>query len=432
MLRFLPALILLATVLAPAHAVAQNPFLQNQGRRVIKSIQFEGYERTKLYVLERELGMSAGDDYDAAAVNDAWARLEQLPFIAYIEIETDRPRPGEVELLINVVEEDILRWQLGLEYSRRLEPRWYGDVRLGAVNLLGRADELELQLDAWALRRARLRWANPWILGAAKLGVRVEVGAFAHQWVYDPAPDATNSEFAVEGGLWREFGDMKLSLAGRWRHSELDDIPAFPDSNTFGPQIGNGQPRVKVDEPALLASIGYDNRDSEFYPGRGVDAAVDFVYAAPNGDFNDWSTVDLSLATFVPLPWIHTIGGYVTRRFASDPLPWYERSYFGGPDDLRGVPFASRRGDEHIRASLEIRRPLFVVPLRAGRSIGLGLHAFSDWGAAWEHDEHLSDQKLANSFGAGAHFNFNTYNYRFEWAHHDGENTFVFEDHFTF
>jgi hemolysin activation/secretion protein len=81
---------------------------------------------------------------------------------------------------------------------------------------------------------------------------------------------------------------------------------------------------------------------------------------------------------------------------------------------------------------VEIRRPLFVVPLRAGRSIGLGLHAFSDWGAAWEYDASMSDQRFDNSVGLGAHFNFNTYNYRFEWAHHDGENFFVFEDHFTF
>ena len=60
------------------------------------------------------------------------------------------------------------------------------------------------------------------------------------------------------------------------------------------------------------------------------------------------------------------------------------------------------------------------------------VHAFSDWGAAWEYNEDMADQKFQNSFGLGAHFNFNTYNYRFEWAHHDGENFFIFEDHFTF
>lgn len=433
MSRFVPVLLLGLGLLLPIPAAAQNPFLQNQGRRDITVIEFTGYERTKLYVLERELGFKVGDEYDAAAVNDAWSRLEQLPFIAYVEIGTERPSPGEVELHITVVEEGILQWQLGLDYSRRLDSNWYGDVRLGTINALGRADELELQLDAWALRQARLRWHNPWILGDLHLGVFAEVGAFQHEWVYSPAPDAERTEFAGSTGIWRDFGPgFRVSLAGRWRRSELDDIPMSAESGDIGPNIPMGATSTTVDETAVLASIGFDNRDSPFYPSRGLDTSVDLVHGIVSNDYSDWTTIDVSAAGFVPVPWLHTIGGLVTRRFAPDPLPWYERTYYGGPDDLRGVAFASDRGDERIRASLEIRRPLFVVPLRAGRSIGLGLHTFADWGTAWEHGEHLSDQRLDHSFGAGAHFNFNTYNYRFEWARHGDENFFVFEDHFTF
>lgn len=432
MLRILLPL-LLATILSPAVAEAQNPFLENQGRRTIQSISFDGYERTKLYVLERELGFAVGDDYDAAAINDAWARLEELPFVAYVEIETERPRPGEVELEITVIEEGVFRWQLGLDYSRRLDSRWYGDVRLGTVNAMGRADELELQLNAWALRQARLRWSNPWILGAARLGVYADVGVFNHAWVYNPAPDAETTEFAIESGLWREFGPgFSVSLAGRWRHNKLDDIPDPGTAGSFGANVPSGDRSVELDEGSVLASVGFDNRDSEFYPSRGLDANIKLVMAQLSDGYDPWTTVDLSLTAFVPVPWIHTIGGFVTHRIAADRLPWYERTFYGGPEDLRGVEFGSQRGDERLRASVEIRRPLFVVPLRAGRSIGLGVHGFSDWGAAWEYDESMSDQKFQNSFGLGAHFNFNTYNYRFEWARFGDENFFVFEDHFTF
>jgi len=433
MLRILLQMMLLATILSPAAVLAQNPFLENQGRRTIKAIRFEGHERTRLYVLERELGFSVGDDYDAAAVNDAWARLEELPFVAYIEIETERPRPGEVELDITVVEEGIFRWQLGLDYSRRLDSRWYGDLRLGTVNALGRADELELRLNAWALRQARLRWTNPWILGAARLGVYADVGIFNHEWVYNPAPDAETTEFAVEAGLWREFGPgFHASVAGRWRHNELDNIPDPIAPAVFLSGSPTGDRSVALEEGSVLATVGFDNRDSQFYPSRGLDASVDLVMASLSDDFDPWTTLDLSMTAFVPVPWIHTIGGFVTRRITPDRLPWYERTFYGGPEDLRGVEFGSQRGDERLRASVEIRRPLFVVPLRAGRSIGLGVHAFSDWGAAWEHEEDISDQQFQNSFGLGAHFNFNTYNYRFEWARFGNENFYVFEDHFTF
>jgi outer membrane protein assembly factor BamA len=433
MLRSLLGLLLLAALCVPGAASAQNPFLQNQGKRTIQAIEFDGHERTKLYVLERELGFRVGDEFDPVELNDAWARLEQLPFIAYVEIETNRPGPGLVELDIHVEEEGIFRWQLGLDYSRRVDPKWYGDLRLRLENTLGRADVLELQLNAWALNQARLRWSNPWILGPTRLGIYADVGAFEHDWVYAPAPDARNREFAVEAGLAREFHPgFHASVAGRWRKASLDDIPDGDVQPAFGPGTPIDGSEVSVDEGAVLVSAGFDNRDSRYYPGRGINARADFVYGAPSGAFEDWNTLDLTLGAFVPVPLLTTLGGFVTHRTASTSLPWYERTYFGGPDDLRGIAFASRRGDEHLRASVEIRRPLFVVPLRAGRSIGLGLHAFSDWGAAWEYDQSISDQRFDNSFGLGAHFNFNTYNYRFEWAVHDGESFFVFEDHFTF
>jgi outer membrane protein assembly factor BamA len=220
MLRSLLGLLVVATVLVPARASAQNPFLENQGKRTIQAIEFQGYERTKLYVLERELRFEVGDDFDPVELNDAWARLEQLPFIAYVEVETNRPQPGVVELVFKVEEERIFRWMVGLEYSRRVSPRWYGAVTMSLVNTLGRADVLDLQLNAWGLNQARLRWSNPWVLGPAKLGVYADVGAFRHDWVFSPAPDARNGEFAFEGGVWRDFGPgFHDSVAGRWRHN---------------------------------------------------------------------------------------------------------------------------------------------------------------------------------------------------------------------
>jgi outer membrane protein assembly factor BamA len=430
MLRYLWLMLAAVGLLWSTSAFAQNPFLDKHGERTVRSISITGNERTKLYVLERELGFGVGDPYDSGAVADAWARLEELPYIAYVEIETARPAPGQVELEIRVVEEPVFWWRIGLEYSRRYDSAWYGDLRMGALDGLGRGDSLELRLDAWALRQARLRWTNPWILGRARLGVYADVGIRDHDWVYEPVPDARNTEFAVEAGIRREFEPGFFGqLAARWRWIQLSNLP---DAGDPGGSILPTGDSVDLQEPGGILTFGFDNRDSRYYPNRGLDARASFAFGAPDAYDDYWSTFDLTLKGFVPIPLIHTLGGMVTRRWASEPLPWYERTYYGGPEDLRGVPFGSDRGDERLRASIEIRRPLLIVPLRGGRSIGLGLHAFHDWGTAWAYDESLSDQKLDGSYGLGAHFNFNTYNYRFEWARFDGENFFIFEDHFTF
>jgi len=100
---------------------------------------------------------------------------------------------------------------------------------------------------------------------------------------------------------------------------------------------------------------------------------------------------------------------------------------------LRGIDFGTVRGDQSYLATVEWRRPFFVLPLRDGKAIGLGLHVFHDWGQAAPRGVHLTDLQPRWDYGAGVHFNFGARNYRFEWARTDADETvFVFEDRFTF
>ena len=61
------------------------------------------------------------------------------------------------------------------------------------------------------------------------------------------------------------------------------------------------------------------------------------------------------------------------------------------------------------------------------------MHAFRDWGKAWERDRGAGSRPLHRSWGLGAHFVLGTLALRFEWARaEDRKNAFQFEDHFAF
>ncbi len=152
-----------------------------------------------------------------------------------------------------------------------------------------------------------------------------------------------------------------------------------------------------------------------------------------SGEVSSYSYVDLLLAGYQAVPYLGVLASRVSYRGTDDSLPVYERSYLGGPEDIRGVEFSSVRGDENFLATIEIRHPVFLVPLRDGRAVGLGFHAFVDWGTAWEAAQSIKDADMRHSGGIGLHINLNTYNLRFEWAFsdHDG-NSFIFADQFTF
>jgi len=398
-------------------AAAQNPFLKEQAPRVIKEIQITGNTTTKEYVLRRELGFQEGDVYDDDALNDAWYRLEQLNFIAYVDIQVERSAPGEVILKIQIEEDNRFDWRPYLRWERRFD--WLYGLSGQMINFRGRAETLWARAYAGHKQHLSLGWQNPWILGRTHLGVGVSGYYERYRFVYLP--------FRLEdaGGsldLWHDL-TKNLQVTGNYTYRGL----------TIS-ESGSSLADQSISDPYLKAGLDYDSRDLRYYPSHGVHAsALATLGAVGAGDLSSYSYFDLSLAGYQALPYLGILASRVSYRGTGDSLPVYERSYLGGPDTIRGVDFSSVRGDENFLATIELRRPVFLVPLREGRAVGLGFHAFVDWGTAWEAAQSISDAKMRHSGGIGLHLNLNTYNLRFEWAFsdHDG-NSFIFADRFTF
>jgi outer membrane protein assembly factor BamA len=151
------------------------------------------------------------------------------------------------------------------------------------------------------------------------------------------------------------------------------------------------------------------------------------------GRDHQYNTYRGHLAGFYPVPILGILAGRVEYRVTSTFVPVYEQEYLGGAGNLRGIEFGTLRGDHSYLATTEVRKPLFLLPLREGRSVGLGLHAFYDWGKAWRHGDGFDSGDLRHAWGLGAHVNINAANLRFEWARSDeGDDVFMFEDRFTF
>lgn len=411
---------ILLLVAGPAIAArAQNPFLQKQSERVITEIRIEGNEHTKDYVLQRELGFDVGDVYDDDALNDAWYRLEQLEFIAYVDITMERPADGEIEIHIHVEEDKRFLWDPILRYTRRFDWAYGGRARM--INFRGRSETV--WAEAWWGHRHHyaLGWQNPWSFGKAELGLGA-MGYFEdYNFVFLPF------DFQDAGGrfeMHRNFLEKLRVSADYTYRSVVVYNAAVP---TILPEPGT------TTDPYIGVGLEWDSRNLRYYPSRGIHAIARGVFGSVGGDLDSYTYYDLHLAGFTSVPKVGILAGRVTHRGTSDALPVYERSYLGGPEDVRGIEFSSLRGDRHFIATVELRRPIFLVPLREGRAVGLGVHGFGDWGQAWDHDFDTSKVRMRYSGGVGVHLNLNTYNLRFEWAwtDHDG-NAFQFADSFNF
>ena len=106
--------------------------------------------------------------------------------------------------------------------------------------------------------------------------------------------------------------------------------------------------------------------------------------------------------------------------------------YFGGPETVRGYPYAQREGEEGYLLSAEYRMPLFLMPISPrGEIIGAGFHLFTDAGDAWYHGAEAGRSMF--SYGAGFHLNIDKLQLRFEAARtREGAWMFEFMDTFNF
>ena len=51
------------------------------------------------------------------------------------------------------------------------------------------------------------------------------------------------------------------------------------------------------------------------------------------------------------------------RHYQDGPAHLDNMLYFGGPETIRGYPYASREGDNGYLLSAEYRMPLFLMPI---------------------------------------------------------------------
>lgn len=382
----------------------------------LAGISIFGNHTTQEYVILRELGFHIGETVDAEQLSAARARLEELDFIAYADLQTKRTGPGEVHLLVQLEETPRFSRRQSLEYERRHDGWTYGwEAALG--NVRGRGETLSLRGRVGARQIYELRWSNPRFFGPLELGAALQTSWEGYDFEY---------------GLFR-FEDIRAGLS-LWRHlpwqfrAEADYVWRRVHSND---PVAAGITGDGVD-PAIRIGLFHDSRDRPGYPTRGLLGQAN-VHFGGVGAERLYCIREIRLAAWQPLLFDAVVGARGAFRGGLGRLPAYEQFYLGGAHDLRGLPFGDERGDAGWLATVEIRRPFLLVPLPGDRLVGFGLHLFHDLGRAWDHGENPADLKPRHATGLGIHIMASRWNFRCEWARGDDrEWRFMFEDQFTF
>ncbi len=206
-------------------------------------------------------------------------------------------------------------------------------------------------------------------------------------------------------GLWRqehpffERGQLRRQVDAEVSYRPRPVLAIGATAGTAAVSFGDVDDRMT--SGGVFAEV--DTRRDPLFPRNAVLAR------------SSWSRVSFARPEQSGVPggarsrWKHDLRGYVgvvgqvvlaarvQLDLASGPLPDYARPILGGADTLRGIRAGFGVGDNLWASSLEVRVPLTSV-LRTSR---LGVLAFYDTGATWDHGQRLRDGQREEGIGAG-------------------------------
>jgi outer membrane protein insertion porin family len=334
-------------------------FLVDPGNRAyVRNIGFTGSTGINDDVLRREIRQMEGGYLSNAAVDRSKVRLQRLPFIEKVEVETN-PVPGTpdlVDVTYDIKEGLPGQFSGGIGYSESQSILLNGSFVHS--NFMGTGNRVAAELNAGQYSKVfSLSHTDPY---TTIDGVSRTISA---TWRRISQFTTSSSDFQTETGTlgldyaWpiSEFQSLRMGLA-----AQRSDLFTDPNSsaaealywvqnngNTYTETQSVGIPPItltyygtKFDTFEYSLGWSYDSRNRALFADRGSRHRLSASYALPFSDI-DFVSFNYDYLQFVPMgKWltlmVNSEVGYGQALGDTTSMPPYRRFFAGGPETVRG------------------------------------------------------------------------------------------------
>jgi outer membrane protein insertion porin family len=334
-------------------------FLVDPGQRAyVRRINFSGSTGINDDVLRREMRQMEGGYLSNAAVERSKLRLQRLPFIESVEVETT-PVPGSPDLVdvdFNVKEGLPGQFSGGIGYSESQSVLLNGSFVHS--NFLGTGNRVAAEINAGQYskvfsvshtdpyrtvdgvsRTLSATWRSINQFTSASSDFETETGTLAADYGWPI------SEFqSVRAGLAVQRSDLVTDPNGSSREA-VEWVRN--NGNTYTERVSFGVPPIstefygtKFDTFSLSLGWGFDSRNRGIFADRGARHRLNLSYTLPGSDV-EFYTVNYDYLQFLPLSkWFTVLNsfelGYGFDIGDTTSIPPYRRFFGGGPESVRG------------------------------------------------------------------------------------------------
>jgi outer membrane protein insertion porin family len=347
----------------------------------VGEVKIVGNEKTKDYVLWREVKTQSGNIFDNSKLMEDMRRIYNLGFFNEVSRELEEGEDFTFNITIVVEELKTATAQFGAGYSS--VDGLFGTINVDDSNFLGRAYGLKFNWEFGGKKNAyEIGFFDPWFAGN-KMGFGIDI--------YDRTfrREETNSKYdiwrrGIESGLTK-YLDIYTTVSGKFRmeDSELKRVSGVIEN----------EPRTSTRSLSLV--VNRDCRDNFLDPraGYSITGSTELAGGILGGD-NSFIKYELDGSTYFKGFRDHIIAvrgmlGYISSR---TDVPQQELFFVGGPGTLRGFDYGKFKGNKMLLVNAEYRIPIEEM---------LQGVIFVDVGKAWEKGAVMSIRDVEADVGIG-------------------------------
>ncbi|MBL4576161.1 MAG: outer membrane protein assembly factor BamA [Opitutaceae bacterium] len=319
--------------------------IQESDRFYVESIVIEGNEKTKSTVILRELAMGPGRVFNTVRMETSKQRLENTQFFDYVDVEDESTNiPGRKNLKVTVREARTGNLSFGVGFSSQQEGTIFVEFQQGNFDLFnvrsmfqGDGQKFRIKLEYGSIfSQAILHFEEPWLFDK-----RIAAGFN----LYRTAAEYTSTLYdEIRYGFevysrWRVI-ELITARVG-YQYEVIDIINIIPGAELV-PGIADIAGKTAVSRMGL--TLSRDSRDNLMTPTRGfrVEGTLGQTGGFLGGEI-DFYRLEAKAAkyflVFKKRKQVLSISGYIgaLQEFGdTGDVPYYDKFYLGGQNDLRG------------------------------------------------------------------------------------------------
>jgi outer membrane protein assembly factor BamA len=371
----------------------------------VRSVVIHGNEKTKDFVILREMSTKVGARLDTQTLAEDQNRIYSLKLFNKVTVSAD-DEGDSASVHVNVNE----RWYwfpfpvLGFRY-RDFKKFYYG-AGFAHQNFLGRNEKLftsfALGYDQWF----SLHYQNPKLTDDDDIFLGFDGS-------YGKSPNLSE----LTGSYDQYYYTTNMTLGKRYGlHQTLLGSVGYDILIVSDPKAGRTLSSSGRDAYAYVAlRYTYDSRNIHEYATDGDFATVSVIKSGFGESQVNLVTYDYDVRKFLPLSEDLSIGA---RTFGTimegGSVPVYHHVYFGYGERLRGYFRDILEGEDIMGGNLELRiailKPRYLklsfvsIPEFSVWRYGLYAGIFADGGKVWYRSEAFPGSHWLSGYGAGLHF----------------------------